>query len=378
MSGDLSAFSSPEMKDLLQEMRDLFSQRQLAFLLGAGCSKIAGLPLMPELTKEVLEHGEIGNSTKKLLNKIKDLFSGSNTATIEDYMSEIVDLLSISERRVRRGATQSEVSTGDLETNATELRVALDEIKAAISSAIGKKQVNISTHQQFVRAVHGTLQAGKPTRCVDYFVLNYDTLIEDALGLEQVVYCDGFIGGATGWWEPSTFTRDGKSARVFKVHGSIDWCLLKDDSLPRRVRPTIETGSMKTHVLIYPAATKYQETQRDPFAQMLDHLRRTLRPGKNKETVLAICGYGFGDSHINLEIQNALYQSDGRLTIVAFVGTDEPQGELKEWLDDPKIADQIRVYAEQGFFHGDRQLRKDAKLPWWKFEILARLLGGER
>lgn len=378
MSDDLSVFSSPELKDVVQDMRDLLSQSQLALLLGAGCSKIAGLPLMPELTKTVLDNNKISDNTKSLLDKVRELFSGAPSATIEDYMSEIVDLLSIAERRTRRGASQSKVSVGDQERDATELQAALNEIKGTISSAIGDKEVNIATHQQFVRAIHGSLQAGKAGRGVDYFILNYDTLIEDALGLERVVYCDGFTGAATGWWEPSTFMADGKAARVFKIHGSIDWCLLKDDSLPRRIRSGIKTESDRNHVLIYPAATKYQEAQRDPFAQMLHYMRQSLCPGEGKEMVLAICGYSFGDSHIDLEIENALYQSKGRLTVAVFIGTDEPEGKLRNWLDDSVISEQIRVYANKGFFHGNKQSKNDADLPWWKFEILARLLGGER
>ncbi len=378
MSDDLSVFSSPELKDIVQDMRDLLSQTRLALLFGAGCSKVAGLPLMPELTETVLGPNGIGEDTKKLLDRVRELFSGAASATIEDYMSEIVDLLSIAERRTRRGATQSKVSVGDQERDATELQTALDEIKSAVSSAIGDKEVNIATHQQFVRAIHGSLQAGKAGRGVDYFILNYDTLIEDALGLERVVYCDGFTGAATGWWEPSTFRPDGKAARVFKIHGSIDWCLLKDDSLPRRIRSGIKTDSDRNHVLIYPAATKYQETQRDPFAQMLYYMRQSLCPGEGKEMVLAICGYSFGDSHIDLEIENALHQSDGRLTVAAFIGADEPEGKLRNWLDDSAINEQIRVYANKGFFHGKKQSRNNVDLPWWKFEILARLLGGER
>jgi len=378
MSDDLSVFSSSELKDVVQDMRDLLSQSRLAFLLGAGCSKCAGLPLMPELTTIVLGHERIGNGTKQLLDKVRELFSGTQSATIEDYMSEIVDLLSIAERRTQRGATQSKVLVGDQERDAAELQSALDEIKGAVSSAIGDKQVNVTTHQQFARAIHNSLQAGKAGRGVDYFILNYDTLIEDALGLERVICCDGFTGAATGWWEPSTFGTDGKAARVFKLHGSIDWCLLKDDSLPRRIRSGILTESDRNHVLIYPAATKYQETQRDPFAQMLHYMRQSLCPGERKEMVLAICGYSFGDSHIDLEIENALYQSEGRLTVAAFVSTDEPEGKLRNWLNNSAITDQIRVYANKGFFHGSRESKHDAPLLWWKFEILARLLGGER
>jgi hypothetical protein len=147
MSDDLAVFSTVELKDAVQEMRDLLSQSRLAFLLGAGCSKNAGLPLMLQLTNEVLEHQMIGAETKKILDKVSELFSGVRSATIEDYMSEIVDLLSIAERRTRCGATQCDVSVGDQERSATELQTALDEIKQAVSSAIGDKEVNITTHQ---------------------------------------------------------------------------------------------------------------------------------------------------------------------------------------------------------------------------------------
>jgi len=378
MSDDLTVFSSAELKDIVQDMRDLLSQSHLAFLLGAGCSKGAGLPLMPELTNEVLGHIKIGTETKRLLDEVCESFSGAECATIEDYMSELVDLFSIAERRTLRGATQSTVSVGDQERSSKELQDALDEIKQAVSSSIGDKKVNVTTHQQFIRAIHTSLQAGKTGRGVDYFVLNYDTLIEDAMGLERVVYFDGFTGAATGWWNPSTFRTNGQAARVFKIHGSIDWCHFEGDSLPRRIRSGIKTESAKNHVLIYPAATKYQETRRDPFAQMLNHMRHSLCPIEGKEMVLAICGYSFGDSHVDMEIENALYQSEGRLTIAAFVGTDDPQGKLNEWLADSSISEQIRVYANKGFYHGDKTLKLDSDTPWWKFEILARLLGGER
>ncbi len=49
MSDDLTLFSSPELKDTIQDMRELLSQRRMEFLLGAGCSKNAELALMPEI-----------------------------------------------------------------------------------------------------------------------------------------------------------------------------------------------------------------------------------------------------------------------------------------------------------------------------------------
>lgn len=375
---DLAVFSSAEFKDSVQDLRDLLSQNRLAFLLGAGCSSKAGLPLMPGLTEEVLGNDALIGKTKDILTSIRDLFSGSANATIEDYMSELVDHLSIADRRTMRGAVQSKIEIGGNEFPAGELTSALDETKRAVARIISEKKVDVSHHQQFVKSIHSSLQAGKTGRKVDYFVLNYDTLLEDALGLERIDYVDGFAGAATGWWEPSVFNKERAAARVFKVHGSIDWCLLEGDPLPRRIREGIKPDMGRNYVLIYPAATKYQETQRDPFAQLLQTMRDGLRPNEGEEIVLAICGYSFGDSHIDLEIENALYQSGGRLTVAAFVGDDEPKGILKKWIGTSIIAEQIRVYTNKAFLHADTSIRTDKDLPWWKLEVLARLLGGER
>ena len=375
---DLAIFSSVEFKDSVQDLRDLLSQNRLAFLLGAGCSFKAGLPLMSGLTEEVLSSDSLSGKTKDTLSSIRDIFSGSANATIEDYMSELVDLLSIADRRTIRGATKSKIEIHGYEFTAAELANALDEAKQALAQIIFNKKVDVSSHQQFVKSIHFSLQAGKTGRTVDYYVLNYDTLLEDALGLERIDYVDGFAGAVTGWWEPSVFNKERIDARVFKVHGSIEWCLLEGDPLPRRIRDGIKPDIGRNYVLIYPAATKYQETQRDPFAQLLQRMRNGLLPNEGEEIILAICGYSFGDLHINVEIENALYQSGGRLTVAAFISDDEPKGILQKWISNHDISDQIRVYANRGFLHGDTDIKTDKDLPWWRFEILARLLGGER
>jgi len=378
MNENLEVFSSAEFKDTTQDLKDLLSQSRLAFLLGAGCSHKAGLPLMTGLTEEVFDHDLLGQKTKSVLNTIKVNFSGTENATIEDYMSELVDYLSIADRRARCGIANCKLSVGDNDLTSKELTESLEEIKQAIVHVICEKDVDVSYHQQFVRSIHGSLQAGKTGRMIDYLVMNYDTLLEDALGLEKIVYVDGFAGAATGWWEPSVFNRKQMAAKVFKIHGSIEWCLLEGDTLPRRIRSGIKLDTSRKNVLIYPAATKYQEAQRDPFAQLLKHLRDCLLPDENKEIVFAICGYSFSDDHINLEIENALYQSEGRLTVAAFISQDEPQGILKKWIEDLPINEQIRVYSNKGFFHSRSFTKSDEDLPWWKFEVLARLLGGER
>jgi hypothetical protein len=383
MNEDLSFLNDKSFKDPIEQLKQLLSRGGQSFLLGAGCSRCADLPLTYELTDQVLKNKKLSSSTKKILKFLVLEFEGSDTegaviSTIEDYMSDLIDLLSIAQRRHDCRVANCRLKL-DKEYSLEDLRKALEEIKNAIADCINK-EVELSTHRDFIRAVHGMSQLGKPLNspAVNYFILNYDTLIEDSLALERVPYVDGFSGGATGWWDSNCYKKEGVAARVFKVHGSIDWCLLEDDILPRRIRPGIKSISHDERFMIWPAATKYRETQRDPYAQMISRMRDILRPSKNSEAILTICGYRFGDSHINLELDRALRESEQRLTIIAFTSDNNPKGQLEEWIKDPSVQDQVRIYANGGFFHGAEQITSEKEIPWWKFETITRLLGSER
>jgi hypothetical protein len=365
----------------VEKLEDLMSQSNRAFLIGAGCSYCAGLPLTSQLTELVLKKDSISDETKTVLGALAKQFEGSCNATIEDYMSELVDLLAIAERRKERNANIAEVDLDGKTYAVDKLHAALFEIKEAIANCIEAKQPDVSIHWQFVKAVHRTLRSGKTggKRAVDYIVLNYDNLIEDALALERLSYIDGFHGGSTAWWDAHAFSTDGYDARVLKIHGSIDWCELNDENLPCRIRSSLKLPrGAKKRVLIWPAATKYRETQKDPYAQILGILRNALRPQANSEVVLTVCGYRFGDSHINLEIDRALRESNKALTVVVFTEQEKPVGQLKQWLEDGTIKDQVLIYAKRGFFRSSDTISSDQDLPWWKFENLTRLLGGER
>ena len=48
--------------------------------------------------------------------------------------------------------------------------------------------------------------------------------------------------------------------------------------------------------MIWPASTKYRETQIDPFAQLLALARNALRSENQSEKVLVVLGYSFSDA----------------------------------------------------------------------------------
>ena len=377
---ELYAFCKKPFSEAVAKFEDLLVQNDRAFLIGAGCSKCAGLPLTAELTTQALTSADLDDTSKAILRAIEDLFGGAGDAHIEDYLSELIDLLAIAERRGERGATQCEIALDGKSYTAEQLLDATKRIKRAIACVIEKK-IPLKTHQAFVAAIHRPIRVGKasPGHVVDYLVLNYDTAIEDALALERVSYSDGIDGGRTGWWNPDTFDRDGLAARVLKLHGSIDWLELPSDPLPRRIAPSIEVAdATDRRILIWPASTKYRETQLDPYAQLAERARQVMRPPKGIQRVLVICGYRYGDTHINNEVDRALHESAGDLTVVAFTSENEPHGKLKAWTEDEMVRDQVLVFANRGFFHGNTEDESTEDLLWWKFENITRLLGGER
>ena len=377
-----------EFRGEVETLKDLISQSKVTFLIGAGCSKCAGLASTKELKDHVLA-SKPSKKTKAMLNYLQ---KNLGNATIEDYLSELTDLISIVERRCSCNSDQTGITLNRVHYSKDELKQVSEEIKQAIVQCLKPKDIDMLTHRKFIRTLHTTLKTNdriNPTT-VDYFLLNYDNLVEDALALECIPYTDGFRGGATGWWDPRLLDPHPQdhgfskpvdiAARVIKIHGSIDWYLLDGESIPRRAPQNLLGDGQRTNVMIWPAATKYRETQNDPYAQMIAILRDTLYPrgGEGSEVVLVICGYSFGDSHINFEINRALHESNQKLTVLAFSSENEPTGILKGWLDDPEVRAQVRIHSKRGFFHGDNQKQSDEDLLWWKFELLTQLLSGEQ
>ena len=379
---ELSNLREEPFSKVVEQFKKLINSCDaLTFLIGAGCSKCAGLPLTRELTDRVLSGDELNCTSKQILNVIKEEFADADDSHIEDYLSEIVDLLAIADRRVERGVEDCAVSVGSNQYTAEQLRFAIDQIKRAIECAI-RRQVSVDTHRDFINSVHKPTRVGRlaDTRPVDYLILNYDTIIEDALAMEKVPYADGLYGGATGWWKPDTFDMVGLSVRVIKIHGSIDWRLFPGDSSPRRVSTSIQMpDDSDLPVLIWPSSTKYQETQLDPFAELLNRARKAMQPPShsNAQRLLVVCGYSLGDSHINTEIEKALEESTGDLTVAVFTDVDEPIGTLKEWHESASLRENLLIFANKGFFHGGNKQQSQDDLPWWKFENLTRMLKGE-
>jgi hypothetical protein len=387
------------MDDILKEhhkiIKNLLSQTRVSFLIGAGCSFCAGLPLMDDLTKKVYDDlitnmdNEEVNKSIKLLNEIRERYDGINNVSIEDVLSEVQDIYAILQRQINKGIENPEHLTQNNSYNIKQVSQLLKKIKMSIRDILGDPIDTIEYHRKFCNAVHYGLKQGRDrtTKPINYFILNYDTILEDALALEGISFNDGFVGGATAWWDPSRFKGNKDvlggnrklEAHVYKLHGSIDWIKPSNSDLPMRIRDTLPrkdiVGQEGEPVVIYPASIKYKETQHDPYAQMIMNFRNHLSDTQNH--VLAVMGYGFNDSHINIEIRDGIKASNGSLSVVIFLGTKELPSCISEWLKDEDILSQILVLGKNSIWkNGEKLLDSEEEIDWYKFEYISELLSG--
>ncbi len=145
---------------------------------------------------------------------------------------------------------------------------------------------------------------------VELFTPNYDLLMEQALEDRSVPYFDGFVGSDRTFFDLTAMELDTlppRWARLWKVHGSINWRQTEAGVVQRR-KP-LDSGD---RLLIYPSELKYSESRRMPYLAMHDRLRGFLSRG---QAVLVACGYSFSDQHLNEVIFQGL---DGNPTAICF------------------------------------------------------------
>ncbi|MEH6721254.1 MAG: SIR2 family protein [Aurantimonas endophytica] len=137
------------------------------------------------------------------------------------------------------------------------------------------------------------------TNPVEIFTTNYDLLFEEALERARAPYFDGFAGSREAFFDPASVSSDQLSARwtrLWKIHGSLGW---KANSQGEVIR----TGQADATHLIFPEHMKYDQTQKAPYAALLDRLRGFLAI---EDTLLISIGFSYADAHISARIDEAL------------------------------------------------------------------------
>ena len=259
-------------------------KKPVALFVGAGCPlavRIEGQPLIPDiagLTATIAteiaksEHAQTWETVLAQCNQ------AIKKPTIEDILTHVRALVQVAEAGVLNGLKRE--SLGGLD------RAICSQIASTVSKSL---PASGTPYHQLARWIASIPR----TEPIQLFTTNYDLLLEQALEEEHVPYFDGFVGGRRAFFDINAIEEDvlpARWARLWKLHGSINWQADKNDVV------RIAAGAYPEQYLIHPSHLKYDQSRRMPYLAMLDRLRHFLRV---KGAVLITLGYSFGDQHLN-------------------------------------------------------------------------------
>jgi hypothetical protein len=271
------------------------SRRPIALFLSAGCpmaveDEHGNKPLIPDVTgmTEDLTKRLEGSDVAEAFGKLGKVLAEDGKANADlEYMLSLVRAL----RDVAGAAGARGLSLDELQRLDDAISGEVAELARPLLPKLG------TPYHDAMRWVGGAVRDDP----VEVFTTNYDLLSEQALEEAGVPYFDGFVGAHEPFFDVRAIEDDvlpPRWARLWKLHGSINWCLSERRSVVRK--PTHEGIARR---LIHPSHLKYDESRRMPYLALHDRLRSALR---RPHFVMVTCGYSFRDEHLNEVLREGL------------------------------------------------------------------------
>ncbi|WP_271504983.1 SIR2 family NAD-dependent protein deacylase [Bradyrhizobium sp. CCBAU 11357] len=270
-------------------LRTIIAQgrKRIGLLIGAGApagmrDSAGNRPLIPAVV----------GLTSQVLSKLEPIYGNQIAALKAELTSHDIETILSRVRALSKVLGGSKVH--DLDGSGYE------EFGEAICNEIGRiVAVNlpegVSAYSEIVNWITGTSRDFP----VEIFTTNYDLLFEEAFERTAAPYYDGFTGGREPFFDPvSVASNDLPSrwTRLWKLHGSLGW-------KAGRSGEVVRTGHNSATHLVFPEYLKYDQTQKAPYAALLDRLRAFLL---TPDTLLVSIGFSFQDSHISARISDSL------------------------------------------------------------------------
>lgn len=162
-------------------------------------------------------------------------------------------------------------------------------------------------------------------RCATLITTNYDRVLEYILSYYSIPFTDGTNGKLL-----SSFTEDAFMEKdivnIFKVHGSLGWCRLKNNDLVRTFDLQKKSGDDMTQlepVIIPPGKNKYLTAYSSPYRELVQLSDRFIK----KAGSFLVIGFGFNDDHLTPKLRSAIQERP--IVLVTKTITDKSRDFLK-------------------------------------------------
>lgn len=297
-------------------------KKKIAFLFGAGTSlarRNNDAPFVPAVSKmtEIVDV-EISKDEKfkVALEEIKaQQIEMQGYYNVETLLTNVEDKI-----RVIEGGSLNGLDKAGFESLAEQIK---NQIREIVSVHV---KVELGKESQLVQYDFSKwIKSADRKYAVEIFTTNYDYLFEIGLEAMGVPYYDGFTGSYMPFFNPESLEDMGflpRQTKLWKIHGSLGLHEVGDEFKKKIVRK----GSDLEDLLIYPSSFKYSNSKKMPYTAFMDRLNDFL---KQDDAVLFVCGYSFGDEHINERIISALNTKSTSHVFVLYYDIERNSGGKK-------------------------------------------------
>lgn len=271
-------------------------KKKIAFLCGAGTSlakktdKTVTVPAVQKMTQKIETELKSILDFSIAVDEIKKEI-GENKFNIETLLTNIEE-----KRNIIGNGTLNGLNKIQFDNLAEKIKVSIQNIVSVHSLINTQEDIKNVVHVDFAEWI-GKAERKFP---VEIFTTNYDYLFEIGLEEKNIPYYDGF----TGSYNPFFYSESVddlsvllQQTKLWKIHGSLGW------HFDQESKKVIRSCSDEKDILIYPSILKYANSKKQPYVALMDRLTNFL---KQPDSVLFVCGYSFGDEHINERIMTAL------------------------------------------------------------------------
>lgn len=299
-----------------------FRKEDIIFLLGAGCSKDAGIATSEDMIKNIeqlIQHDSDWKKFEYLYNYIKSaILYSDGIRGIFDSRINIERLVNALSELSNREENTIYPFIGNWNTKLIEL--AGDEFKniKSFKQKIFEKLKKWVTLKDYRCASYYSKMINFRKSCDFYiriFSLNYDLCLEKNKGDSYIEL--GFNEDTRKWdwnrFQPSENLSP--DFYLYKMHGSIEW--KRDDN--GNLTYSEEVGHIEEHNIIF--GTNYKLQYIDPYLFYAYEFRHYSLIAK----LIITIGYSFGDDHINGIMGQSLKNDPNQILLCVLLGKEDEE-----------------------------------------------------
>lgn len=284
------------LESLCNEVAQFLQIDNLSFLIGAGCSsnvidgRETGIPGMAAIYDGFFSE-----------RPDFDIAGIKMNGCFDKNLEKLIEAL---------GAVQITNQIVEMDSRATEkTKNVRNYLRNNIISGLTSAEVKAIYKDFYAKITQRTRKTP-----ISIFTTNYDLFNEMALDELGFPYNNGFTGTYRRKFSPASYNymyvdnmnlsrdvweRVSSFFNLVKIHGSVSW-VRKDEQVWEQ---DYESISDDDTVMIYPTPLKDRTTLMTPYSDLFRVMENRLL---QKNGVLIVMGYSFGDDHINRIILNAL------------------------------------------------------------------------